>query len=163
MKIVFNKAQKEDLAAIVAIYNETIASRMVTADLEPVSVKSRQQWFEEHDESYPFWVMKDADKIAGWIGLEPFYGRPAYAKTAEISIYIAGSYRQQGLGQQALDFVFIQLEALELENLVAFIFGHNQPSLKLFAKNHFEHWGHLPKVALMDGKQRDLEIFGRNF
>ena len=32
----------EDLPAIVAIYNETIASRMVTADTEEVSVQSKR-------------------------------------------------------------------------------------------------------------------------
>ena len=34
-------AQREDLPAIVAIYNATIPSRMVTADLVPVSVNDR--------------------------------------------------------------------------------------------------------------------------
>ncbi|CAN5380241.1 hypothetical protein BH11PSE11_BH11PSE11_26510 [soil metagenome] len=34
-------ARLEDLPAIVAIYNSTVASRQVTADTEPVSVESR--------------------------------------------------------------------------------------------------------------------------
>ena len=36
-----------DLCDIVAIYNSTVASRMVTADTEPVSV-DRRKWFEDH-------------------------------------------------------------------------------------------------------------------
>lgn len=35
-------ARPEDLPEIVAIYNSTINSRQVTADLQPVSVASRQ-------------------------------------------------------------------------------------------------------------------------
>ena len=52
-------ATPADLPAIVAIYNSTVASRMVTADLTPVSVESRQRWFEEHrPESRPLWVLE---------------------------------------------------------------------------------------------------------
>ena len=36
-----------DLPVIVDIYNSTIASRMVTADFEPISVENRIQWFNE--------------------------------------------------------------------------------------------------------------------
>ena len=38
----------DDLPAIVAIYNSTIPSRQVTADIEPVTVASRLDWFNEH-------------------------------------------------------------------------------------------------------------------
>jgi L-amino acid N-acyltransferase YncA len=36
------------LQKIVATYNSTIDSRLVTADLEPVSVESKQAWFDAH-------------------------------------------------------------------------------------------------------------------
>lgn len=41
MKPTFTYADITDLPKIVDIYNETIASRMVTADLEPVSIASK--------------------------------------------------------------------------------------------------------------------------
>lgn len=41
-------ATPADLPAIVDIYNATIPSRLVTADLEPVSVASRERWFADH-------------------------------------------------------------------------------------------------------------------
>ena len=44
--IKFDYAKQVELPKIVAIYNETIPSRLATADLEPVSVASRQPWFE---------------------------------------------------------------------------------------------------------------------
>src|SRR5205085_9928438 len=40
-------AVKGDLPAIVEIYNAAIPGRMATADTEPVSVESRQPWFDE--------------------------------------------------------------------------------------------------------------------
>ena len=44
---------------------------------------------------------------------------------------------------------------------LAFIFGHNTPSLTLFAAAGFQRWGLLPQVAELDGVDRDLVILGR--
>lgn len=89
MNIHFEYATQTDLPAIVTIYNQIIPSRLATADLEPVSVASRQAWFKQFSpETRPIWLMKDDAQIAGWVSLESFYGRPAYYKTTEISIYI---------------------------------------------------------------------------
>ncbi|GED94608.1 phosphinothricin N-acetyltransferase [Lentilactobacillus buchneri subsp. silagei] len=164
MSVRFEYATHDELPRIVEIYNEIIPSRLATADLEPVSVASRENWFAEFNhETRPLWVMKVDDQIAGWVGLESFYGRPAYQKTAEISIYIDANYRHQGLGQQAIDFVSGELERLGLDALVAFIFSHNLPSQKLFIHTGFTVWGHLPDVAEMDGQRRSLDILGKHF
>lgn len=49
----------EDLEAIVEIYNSTVAGRVVTADLEPVSVEERVGWFHEHNSHHrPLWVLR---------------------------------------------------------------------------------------------------------
>ncbi|MSU52903.1 MAG: N-acetyltransferase, partial [Opitutaceae bacterium] len=39
--------------------------------------------------------------------------------------------------------------------------GHNAPSLALFDSYGFSRWGHLPRVAVLDGVARDLIIVGR--
>lgn len=164
MTVTFDYATHADLPTIVHIYNEIIPSRLATADLEPISVASREDWFASFDPATrPLWVMKDDDRIAGWVSLESFYGRPAYHQTAEVSIYIDEDYCHQGLGQRSLDHVFDQLPKLGLQNIVAFIFSHNVPSQGLFKKNGFEIWGHLPEVAEMDGQLRSLDILGRHF
>ncbi|HEX8024151.1 hypothetical protein [Mucilaginibacter sp.] len=49
----FRDAVETDLNKIVEIYNSTVASRMSTADTEPVSVDSRKKWFDEHNHSRP--------------------------------------------------------------------------------------------------------------
>lgn len=55
----FRIAEREDLPRIIEIYNSTIASRMVTADLEEVTVEQRLPWFEAHNpEKRPLWVME---------------------------------------------------------------------------------------------------------
>lgn len=55
----YRVAIRADLPAIVAIYNSTVSSRQVTADLEPVSVGSRHDWFNAHaPDRRPLWVVE---------------------------------------------------------------------------------------------------------
>jgi len=162
MSIAHRLATRADLPQIVAIYNATIASRMVTADTEPVSVASRMQWFDEHTpDQRPLWVVEDAGSVAAWLSFSSFYGRPAYAKTAELSVYVHKPMRQRGFGSYLLTEAVDHAPALKVDTLLGFIFGHNLPSLALFERFGFSRWGTLPKVAALDGIERDLIIVGR--
>lgn len=164
MNVQFEYADKKDLAAIVAIYNQAILTRHSTADLEPTTIKDKETWldsFNRHER--PIWKIIEHDKVVGWVALEYFYGRPAYLHTAEISLYLDHRVQHHGLGQQAIEFVITQLASLKIDTLVAYVFGHNTPSLRLFHHNNFAIWGNLPKVALIDGQKRDLIILGRHF
>ena len=105
----FRKAVHVDLPRIVEIYNQIIPSRLATADLEPVTVADREAWFASFTATHPLWVITQGDQIIGWFALEPFYGRPAYEHTAEISVYIDQAVRHQGVGSRALQFVIDQL------------------------------------------------------
>lgn len=163
MDFLFEVAKHEDLPKIVGIYNQAIPGRMATADTQQVSVESKEAWFKAYDNHFPIWVIKADNQVVGWVALEPFYGRPAYLKTAEISIYIDSDYQHHGLGQKSLDFVFSKLPELGINVIVANIFAHNVPSQKLFQKNDFKRWGHLPDVAIMDQKIYSLDILGRHF
>lgn len=155
-------ANIEDLPAIIDIYNSTISGRMVTADLEPVTLESRIPWFEDHrSDSRPLWVMRVNGEIAAWMSFQSFYGRPAYQGTAEISIYVDEQYRGTGAGSILIEKALEECPRLNVSNLVGFVFGHNEPSLKLLKKFGFEQWGLLPRVAELDGIKRDLVIVGR--
>ncbi len=152
----------DDLEEIVAIYNETVSTRMSTADTKPVTVESRQVWFDAHNEqSRPLWVAVDLEEVIGWVSFQSFYGRPAYQRTVEISIYVKKSARGQKLGERLLTYALSQCNELQIETVLGFIFGHNEPSINMFKKYGFEQWGHLPSVAVLDEVERDLLIFGK--
>lgn len=154
-------ATLEDLPAIIEIYNSTIPSRMVTADLEPISVESRLEWFKEHDpNTRPLLVLEQEKIVIGWLSLQSFYGRPAYQATAEVSIYIAEKYSRQGWGSYLLKYGLTMSQKWQVNTFLGFIFAHNYPSINLFQKFNFEQWGYLPKVAKLDGVERDLVIMG---
>ncbi|PLS07211.1 GNAT family N-acetyltransferase [Neobacillus cucumis] len=155
-------AEVNDLPIIVDIYNSTIPGRMVTADLEPVSVESRMQWFNEHSPSFrPLWVVETNGEICAWVSFQSFYGRPAYNATAEVSIYIHHDFRGKKLGKFLIQKAIDHCPKVGIKTLLGFIFGHNEPSLKLFTSFGFEKWAHLPNVAELDGVERDLLILGK--
>jgi len=162
MKPNFRDATLEDLPGIVAIYNSTVPSRLVTADLEPVTVESRLAWFHAHGpQARPLWVVEENGTVVAWLSFSDFYGRPAYLRSAEVSIYLAESVRGKGLGKQLLQAALERAPALGINTLLGFIFGHNEPSLRLFRGFEFQTWGTLPRVAVLDGVERDLVILGR--
>jgi phosphinothricin acetyltransferase len=155
-------ANREDLEEIVAIYNSTIPSRIVTADLEPISVESRYGWFEQHTpHRRPLWVVELPHGIVGWLSLSDFYGRPAYHRTAEVSVYVRAEDRRNGVGAFLLSHAIAQSPVLAIDNLIGFIYGHNTPSLRLFERFGFVRWGELPRVCVLDGVERDVVVVGR--
>ncbi len=89
-------ATLQDLAEIVAIYNASIPCRQATADTEIVSIDSRLEWFHQHKNNRPLWVLERHQEIAGWLGLQDFHSRVAYRATAEVSVYIKPAYHGQG-------------------------------------------------------------------
>jgi phosphinothricin acetyltransferase len=156
-------ATAADLPAVVAIYNATIAGRMVTADLVPVTIEDRRPWFDAHQNPHrPLWVLVDAaGTVAAWLSFDTFYARAAYDGTAMIAIYVAPTHRRRGIGRHLLEMAVARAPELGLHTLLGYIFGHNEPSLRLFAAHGFARWAQLPRIAVLDGIERDLIIVGR--
>ena len=161
--LLYRDAAISDLKKIVEIYNSTVASGMVTADTEPVSVESRIDWFNEHSpDKRPLWVIEDnTGNIVGWASFQSFYGRPAYNATVEISIYLHPLQRGKGLGKIVLQHCISAAPAYAIKTLLGFIFAHNKQSLQLFRQFGFEDWATFPNIALLDGVERSLKILGK--
>jgi phosphinothricin acetyltransferase len=155
-------AIRDDLPRVVAIYNASIPGRMATADTAPVTVAEREAWFRDFDPARrPLWVHCEPDGTPmAWLSLRSFYGRPAYARTAEVGVYTAPEAVRQGRGGALLAHAISSMNSLQLMTLLAFVFAHNQPSLRLFEGAGFRHWGLLPQVAVLDGIERDVAILG---
>jgi len=62
-------AEWKDLEAIVSIYNQAIDAGQKTADIIPVTIASRKQWFETHDpHTYPILVAVYNNIVVGYSG-----------------------------------------------------------------------------------------------
>ena len=160
---IIRDALESDLPAIIDIYNATVPTRMVTAELEPTTMEARLPWFREHSPNqYPFWVAESDGHVVGWLDFKRFMPRFAYRGTAEIGVYVDEKFRRQGVAGRLLGQAIARGPSLEITAMVGLIFAHNEPSLKLFERLGFERWGLLPRIARLDGNERDLVIMGRH-
>src|SRR6266487_6491209 len=83
-------ATEADLPAIVEIHNAAIASRISSAQLDPITVEGRREWFRAHSPTqYPLWVAELDGAIAGWLSFKEFLPRCAYRGTVEVSVYVS--------------------------------------------------------------------------
>ena len=161
--MIIRDALEADLPAIVEIYNATVPTRLVTAELELTTVEARLPWFREHSpEQYPFWVAESEGCVIGWLDFKKFLPRCAYRGTAEISVYVDEKFRHRGVGRRLLEQAIARAPSLGITALIGLIFGHNEPSLTLFQRLGFERWGFFPSVAQLDGVDHDLVAMGRH-
>jgi L-amino acid N-acyltransferase YncA/predicted O-methyltransferase YrrM len=161
--MIIRDAVEADLPDIVKIYNATVPTRMVTAELEPTTAEARLPWFREHSpEQYPLWVAESKGRVIGWLDFKKFLPRFAYRGTAELSVYVHEEFRRQGVGQRLVQQAIARAPSLGITALVGLIFGHNEPSLKLFHRLGFERWAFLPAIAQLDGVERDLVAMGQH-
>lgn len=161
----------DDLPRIVEIYNQSIAGKQATADLQPVSVADRQAWFDAHTGNRPLVVAQTRSEtssetslgeIIGWGSLSDLYARPAYHISTEISIYVAEEAKGQGVGKALVNYLIQIAPSCGVQQVVALIFAHNTPSLAMFEKLGFESWGKFKQVCDMQGFIADVVILGKS-
>jgi phosphinothricin acetyltransferase len=160
-------ATREDLPAIVDIYNRAVLEKASTCDVEPVSTASRQAWFLGSDpRRHPVWVgheASDPDTVTGYLTIDPFLnGRPGYDVTSDVALYLHPDHRGRGQGAHLLDEAVARAPDLGARTLATTIFASNEASLRLFRSRGFQEWGRLPGVAdLGGGAVHDVVFVGR--
>lgn len=157
-------ARIEDLPAIVEIYNQAIALRYATGDLDPLTVEERRAWFEEHTpDRYPIWVAEAEDGcVAGWCSLSAWRnGRKALRYTVEVSYYVHESHRRRGIGRAMMKTALDEAGALGYRTVIALLLSINPATIGLLEQFGFECWGTLPGAAEIDGRECDHVFYGR--
>lgn len=156
-------AVQSDVPAITEIYNQAIALGSATADMQPVSNESRQEWLAAHDSGrYPVYCAVTAGTVAGYCSLSAYRpGRTALRYTAEISYYVHESFRGQGVASLLIAHAIDQCRGLKIRTLFAILLDVNDLSVRLLEKFQFERWGHMPRVADFGGEECGHLYYGR--
>jgi phosphinothricin acetyltransferase len=167
MSYTYRDATEADLPRVVEIYNFAVATRKCSCDLDPTTVEAKRPGFLEHTPNHrPFWVAEDPAKpgqgAIGYLGFFHFMNeRPGYFITADLAVYLHPDYQGKGLGTYLLGRAIERSPGLGIETLTATIFASNSASVALFRKMGFEQWGFMPRVARLEGVEKDLLLVGR--
>src|SRR5262249_58720666 len=93
-------ATREDLPAVVGIYNWAINQTFATIDSEPLSAEEAAQWWEAHAGRGRTLVAVDDGDVIGWARLLPW--RQRGYEVVEDLVYVGPRYPTKGVGRGLL-------------------------------------------------------------
>ena len=153
-------AKKEDLNAILAIYNDAIINTTAVYTYEPQTIDERIAWFETKQRNHePIFVFEENGSVLGFATFGSFRPWPAYQYTIEHSIYVDASARGKGIASQLLQHLIVEAKAKGYRTLVAGIDASNEASIKLHQKVNFKHAGTLTNVGYKFDYWLDLAFY----
>jgi L-amino acid N-acyltransferase len=152
-------AAPEDLVAIFAIYNREVEESTATFDTEPRVVGIDDAWLTDRDPSrHPVLVASTGGEVVGWASLSPWSARPAYARTAEESVYVDAGHRGRGVGRALLTAIVERARAAGLGVLVARIGDARRDSVRLHESLGFERVATMRAYGEKFGRLLDVEL-----
>jgi L-amino acid N-acyltransferase YncA len=152
-------ATLNDAPFLAAIYNEGIEDRVATFETRPRSNDDVRGWF---DDRHPIVVVEDDGQIVAFASTSTYRPRDCYAGIAEVSVYVARSFRRHGAGRVALSELINQAKAKGFWKLVSRVFPENQASRALIRSLGFREVGIYEKHSQLDGAWRDVLIVERH-
>lgn len=153
------KAREADASAILAIYNDAVATTVATFDTEPRSLDSQLRWLREHGDAYVVLVAVSDAEVIGWASLSRWSDRRAYAGTVEVSLYVDARRRDSGVGRQLLTRLVQEGARSGFHTLLARIADGNDVSVHLHRALGFRPVGIMKEVGLKFGRRIDVHLF----
>lgn len=151
-------ATREDASAIAAIYNESIAARDSTMQLEPVAPETVTDWLRSMGGREAVLVMVEDTKVIGYGIIKRYSDRGGYQYAAETSVYLRRTRTGDGLGTALQRALIDRCRAYDYHHLVAKLWAANERSRALHRKFGYDLVGVQREVGLVDGEWRDVAI-----
>ena len=140
-------ATRADVEAIRAILNYYIEHSTVIFILKPHTLEERLAWFDAHSQEHPVTVVEVDGAVVGWGALSPFRPQAAYARTAELSMYLHHDFLGRGLGRAILDDLLVRARAAGHHVLLGVCCSDAISSIGLLESFGFTRVGHFREVG----------------
>ncbi len=133
-------ATTDDLPAILAIYNEVIATSTAIYTSEPATLANRKAWFEARKEQgFPVLVAVDGSDVLGFSSYGDWRGVwPGYRYTVEHSVHVRADRRGTGIGRRLLEALFPLARDVGKHVMIGGIDAANGASLQFHTRLGFE-------------------------
>lgn len=146
-----------DMAAVLAIYAEGLATRNATFETRlPTAKQLRGRWLPDLA-----WVAELDGEVVGWTAVTPVSARECYAGVGETSVYVTESARGRGVGKALLFTQVMEADRAGLWTLQTSIFPENRASLALHHGAGYRTLAVRNRIAQLDGSWRDTVLLER--
>jgi phosphinothricin acetyltransferase len=150
-------ATRDDIPAILEIYNDAILTTTASYDYEAVTLASREEWFARKAEGgWPVLVAEHNHAVQGFASFGPFRDWAGYLHTVEHSIYVASHTRRMGIGSALLPALIEAARTRGVHAMVGGIDVNNVASLRLHEKFGFEQVAHFKEIGYKFHRWLDL-------
>lgn len=142
-------AIRNDVPAILRIYNEAVKHTTASFDYDPQPLALRMRWFDDHTKSgHPVFVACDTHgHIVGWSSLSKFRERPGYRFTAEDAVYVEAKQRGRGVGKLLVAPLIDCAREMKLATILAAVDANNEASLRLHRGFGYQQVAYLQRLG----------------
>ena len=165
MTVQLRDATTEDLPAMLAIYNELIASTTISWREAPQTFDERRAWFAEQcRRDFVTLVAVAGGEVVGTTSYSDFRDSvhvPGYRFTAELSIHVRGDRRGQGIGRLLLEELMSRARRNGIHVLVAGVDADNTESIRFHERVGFVEVARMPETGRKFGRWLDLVLMQR--
>ena len=155
--VAVRRVEERDLAAVLAIYAEGLATRNATFEtVVPGADELRARWLPDLA-----WVAEIDDAVVGWTAVTPVSARACYSGVGETSVYVAASASGRGVGTTLLNAQVSGADAAGMWTLQTSIFPENRASLALHRSAGYRTLAVRSRIARLDGRWRDTVLLER--
>ena len=156
-------ATSADAEALLTIYAPYVRETAITFELDVPSLEEFASRIARTLERYPYFVAERAGRIVGYAYAGPFKERAAYARSAEVSVYVEGAARRSGVGRALYGALEDELARRGIANLyacIAYQRGEDEfldlGSVRFHERMGYRQVGHFHECACKFGHLYDM-------
>ena len=150
-------ASSQDLAQILAIYNEVIRHSTAVFSSEEFTPARGATWLDaKREHGFPMLVARDSSGITGFGTFGEFRAWPGYRHSVEHSVHVRADCRGQGIGRSLVSALLARATEMGKHVMIGGIDADNAVSIGLHASLGFTRVGHFHEVGFKYGRWLDL-------
>lgn len=158
---IIRDAQREDAAAVAAIYAHYVRDTAITFELDAPDSAEFARRIVRIAARFPFLVAEQDGRVAAYAYADLYRARAAYRWVAETTVYVDVAAQRRGLGRTLYAELLDRLIARNYAAAVGLLALPNVASVALHKAIGFVHVGTQAGVGYKHGRWHDVGIWQR--